>query len=115
MAKNPDFVKIEGSRTTQEGLLVKFSDGSFFLFDSSFLTENQQIQIVGSRTMEDGLFVKFSDGIWHPFDTSFLVKNRHRGDRIPNPSPWLDENWKRKPASSQTVIPLAGLGEIRGS
>ena len=95
MAKKSDSVKIVGSRTTQDGLLVKFSDESFFLFDTSFLVENQQIEIVGSRTTEDGLRVKFSDGICHLFDTLFLAKNRIRGERILNPSPWLAENWKR--------------------
>jgi hypothetical protein len=35
-------VSIIGSRTTDQGLLVRFSDNAFYLFPISFLVENRQ-------------------------------------------------------------------------
>ena len=42
MAANSSSLKIMGCRTTEEGLLVKFSDLSFYLFHTSFLIENRK-------------------------------------------------------------------------
>jgi hypothetical protein len=41
MANDADPVQIVGSRTTEDGLLVKFNDGTIYLFDTSFLVENR--------------------------------------------------------------------------
>jgi hypothetical protein len=42
MANNSESVTIVGSRATREGLLVKFSDRTFYMFHTSFLVENRE-------------------------------------------------------------------------
>jgi hypothetical protein len=42
MRKEERFPVILGSRTTEEGLLLKFSDGTFHLFDTTFLVSSRE-------------------------------------------------------------------------
>jgi hypothetical protein len=44
LMKSGDGVTIVGTRTTDDGLLVRFSDGEFYLFRSSFLVDNRAAQ-----------------------------------------------------------------------
>ncbi len=44
LMKSADGVTIVGSRSTEEGLLVRFSDGEFYLFRSSFIIDNRAAQ-----------------------------------------------------------------------
>ena len=39
--KDPNGLTIIGSRTTDDGLLVRFSDGEFYLFNSAFIIDNR--------------------------------------------------------------------------
>jgi hypothetical protein len=55
------------------------------------------LSIVGCRMTEHGLLIRYSDNAFYLFTTEFLVENRvKRGDRIPNTSPWLADNWKSR-------------------
>lgn len=42
MANKLGSAKIVGSKATEDGLLVKFNDGSFYVFHTSFLVENRE-------------------------------------------------------------------------
>ena len=39
--KGPNGLTITGTRTTDDGLLVRFSDGEFYLFNSAFIIDNR--------------------------------------------------------------------------
>jgi hypothetical protein len=39
--KGPNGITIIGSRTTDDGLVVRFSDGEFYLFRSTFIIDNR--------------------------------------------------------------------------
>jgi hypothetical protein len=41
MRRRESLPRILGSRTTDEGILLKFSDGTFYLFSTTFLVANR--------------------------------------------------------------------------
>jgi hypothetical protein len=41
MKNDSDDISIIGSRTTEQGLLLKFSDGQYYLFDTRFIVSNR--------------------------------------------------------------------------
>jgi hypothetical protein len=42
MKSDGALISIKASRATEDGLLVKFSDGQYYLFHTSFLAENRE-------------------------------------------------------------------------
>jgi hypothetical protein len=65
MKRASEPIAVVGSRATDHGLLVKFSDGQFYLFCTSFLIENRD---------------KGADGIQHP--SAWLYENWKKAPAI---------------------------------